>query len=106
MKCKFCGAEVVLGKACDYCGSVAEFSYYNVERQEENTVKIPIERKITNGKYTVQKGDTLWHIAKSFYGRGTEFTKIVKANKIRNPNLIYPGQVLQIPRSGLICKNT
>lgn len=37
MKCKFCGAEVVLGKACDYCGSVAEFSYYNVERQEENT---------------------------------------------------------------------
>ncbi len=100
MKCKFCGAEVVLGKTCDYCGSVAEYSYYNMAQpavaSRENEAK-PIERRLTDGKYTVQKGDTLWHIAKSFYGRGTEYQRIAKANRIANPNLIYPGQELKIP---------
>lgn len=49
--------------------------------------------------YTVKKGDCLWAIAKKFYGNGALYTKIYNANKskIRNPNLIYPGQVLTIP---------
>jgi len=49
--------------------------------------------------YTVQKGDCLWNIAKKFYGNGSKYTKIYEANKdkIRNPNLIYPDQVLIIP---------
>jgi LysM repeat protein len=49
--------------------------------------------------YTVQKGDTLWNIAKAFYGNGSKYTKIYEANKdkIGNPNLIYPNQVLIIP---------
>lgn len=53
----------------------------------------------TNKTYTVQKGDCLWNIAKKFYGNGSKYTVIYKANKdkIKNPNLIYPGQVLTIP---------
>lgn len=52
----------------------------------------------TGQDYTVQKGDTLWKIAKRFYGNGAEYTKIVSANpSISNPNLIYPGQVFKIP---------
>lgn len=48
--------------------------------------------------YTVQKGDTLWSIAKRFYGSGSQYGKIVNANpSISNPNLIYSGQVLTIP---------
>lgn len=49
--------------------------------------------------YTVQSGDCLWKIAKQFYGNGAEYTKIYNANtdKIKNPNLIYAGQVLTIP---------
>ncbi len=50
--------------------------------------------------YTVQKGDCLWSIAKRFYGRGSDYTKIYNANKKTigsNPNLIYPGQVFIIP---------
>lgn len=49
--------------------------------------------------YTVQKGDCLWKIAKQFYGNGAQYTKIYNANtdKIKNPNLIYVGQVLTIP---------
>ena len=49
--------------------------------------------------YKVKKGDCLWNIAKKFYGNGSKYTKIYEANKdkIRNPNLIYPDQVLTIP---------
>lgn len=53
----------------------------------------------SNGTYTVVKGDTLWAIAKKYYGNGSQYTKIYNANKdkIKNPSLIYPGQVLTIP---------
>lgn len=49
--------------------------------------------------YTVVKGDTLWGISKRFYGKGSYYTRIAQANSgiIKNPNLIYPGQVLTIP---------
>ncbi len=50
--------------------------------------------------YTVKKGDTLWAIAKRFYGDGSKWPTIYNANKAvigGNPNLIRPGQVLVIP---------
>lgn len=49
--------------------------------------------------YTVKSGNCLWNIAKKYYGNGAQYTKIYNANKgkIKNPNLIYPGQVLTIP---------
>lgn len=51
-----------------------------------------------NKTYTVVKGDTLSGIAKKFYGAGSQYKKIASANpSIKNPNLIYPGQVLNIP---------
>ena len=51
-----------------------------------------------NKTHTVQSGDTLWGIAKKYYGNGDQYTKIVSANPgIKNPNLIYPGQIFTIP---------
>lgn len=48
--------------------------------------------------YTVVKGDSLWAIAKKMYGDGSKWGDIAKANPdIKNPNLIYPNQVLNIP---------
>jgi nucleoid-associated protein YgaU len=49
--------------------------------------------------YTVQKGDTLWRIAKQFYGKGEDWSRIHEANKdvIRDPDLIQPGWTLRIP---------
>ena len=44
--------------------------------------------------YTVQKGDTVYKIAKRF---GTTMSAIIQTNNLRNPNLIFPGQVLYIP---------
>lgn len=53
----------------------------------------------SNRVYVVRRGDTLWAIAKKYYGSGLQYPKIFNANrdKIKNPNLIYPGQKLVIP---------
>ncbi|MDQ4678241.1 LysM peptidoglycan-binding domain-containing protein, partial [Stenotrophomonas maltophilia group sp. RNC7] len=47
----------------------------------------------------VKSGDSLWAIAKKYYGNGAKWPKIHAANKdkVKNPNLIYPGQKLVIP---------
>lgn len=49
---------------------------------------------------TVQPGFTLWGIAKRSYGDGVLYVKVYEANKdqIRDPDLIYPGQVFEVPR--------
>ena len=48
---------------------------------------------------TVQPGYTLWGIAKANWGEGTLYVQVWKANKssIKNPDLIYPGQVFTMP---------
>lgn len=48
---------------------------------------------------TVQPGATLWAIAREKYGDGVLFVKVFEANRdlIRDPNLIYPGQVFRVP---------
>jgi LysM repeat protein len=47
--------------------------------------------------YIVQKGDTLWGIAKRYYGNGNRYPEIARANNIANPNIIHIGQKLIIP---------
>jgi nucleoid-associated protein YgaU len=49
--------------------------------------------------YTVKKGDYLSKIAKEVYGNANKYNVIFEANKpmLKDPNLIYPGQVLVIP---------
>ncbi|WP_239520791.1 LysM peptidoglycan-binding domain-containing protein [Pseudooceanicola aestuarii] len=48
---------------------------------------------------TVQPGNTLWAIARDTYGEGTLYVSVYEANKdlIRNPDLIYPGQIFAMP---------
>jgi len=61
---------------------------------EENVREIPEEIF-----YTIEKGDTLWAIASKYYDDGSKYTHIVDANieVIKNPDLIYAGQVIRIP---------
>lgn len=65
-------------------------------KRETTSSPAPVKQ---NKTYTVVRGDCLWNIAKKFYGNGSQYTKIYNANKdkIKSPNLIYPGQVLTIP---------
>ncbi|WP_421993239.1 LysM peptidoglycan-binding domain-containing protein, partial [Roseococcus sp.] len=57
----------------------------------------PVQTEI---RHVVQPGDYLWRIARGSYGQGIRYTVIYSANReqIRNPNLIYPGQVFTLPR--------
>lgn len=50
---------------------------------------------------TVQPGLTLWAIAEQSLGQGTLYVQVFEANKdqIRDPNLIFPGQVFNLPKS-------
>lgn len=52
--------------------------------------------------YTVVKGDSLSKIAKKYYGDAKKYPVIFEANKpmLKDPDLIYPGQVLRIPPQG------
>ncbi len=51
--------------------------------------------------YEVKKGDTLWKIAETHYGKGKggQYEVIFEANKpmLTHPDKIYPGQILRIP---------
>ncbi|AFO87810.1 LysM peptidoglycan-binding domain-containing protein [Phaeobacter inhibens] len=48
---------------------------------------------------TVQEGDTLWAISRERYGDGLLYVRVFDANReaIRDPDLIYPGQVFSVP---------
>ena len=53
----------------------------------------------TMQSYTVEKGDSLSKIAQKVYGKASLWRKIYEANQdhIKDPDLIYPGQVLRLP---------
>ena len=70
----------------------ADFS--NVEGGSAST-----EESIGEQTYTVQKGDTLSHVAQQFYGKASGWNRIFEANRdqLDDPDLIRPGQVLKIP---------
>jgi nucleoid-associated protein YgaU len=48
---------------------------------------------------TVQPGHNLWTLARERYGSGIMYTQILTANRelIRDPDLIYPGQIFNLP---------
>jgi nucleoid-associated protein YgaU len=50
--------------------------------------------------YTIQSGDSLSKIAKRYYGDAMKYPVLFEANReiIKDPNLIYPGQVLRVPK--------
>ena len=58
-------------------------------------------REMESGQATIQPGFTLWKLAELKYGFGYRYVQIFEANldSIKDPDLIYPGQIFQIPDS-------
>ena len=74
----------------------------NKEGEVVDRVESPFQRVILEmerGQATIQPGFTLWKLAELKYGFGMRYVQIFEANRdsIKDPDLIYPGQVFQIP---------
>ena len=64
------------------------------KREDEAIIKAMAE-----GSITVQPGNSLWRIARKYYGKGIQYVEIFERNShlIKDPDLIYPGQVFSLP---------
>ena len=53
----------------------------------------------TSSSVIIRKGDNLWRISRRILGRGIRYSTIYQANReqIKNPNLIFPGQIFSVP---------
>jgi nucleoid-associated protein YgaU len=71
--------------------AVAELQALDADSGPENPAPVEI--------VTVQPGNTLWGIASDNYGDGMLYVRVFEANRdrIRDPDLIYPGQVFTVP---------
>lgn len=99
----------VLQRASNNEPSRAELSWTLVEAIDVtvNIAKVapappppPPVKKPVYRQYRVVSGDTLWHIAQRFLGNGVRWPEVYNLNKGvigGNPNLIYPGQLYNIP---------
>ncbi|MEM7242618.1 MAG: hypothetical protein AAF429_10575 [Pseudomonadota bacterium] len=68
----------------------------------EERVESPFKRvypEVLGPDVTIQPGYTLWKLAEIKYGSGDRYLQIVNANRdiIKNPDLIYPGQLFELP---------
>ena len=75
----------------------ADFS--NVQSGSSSTAPAPAAPAASRRTYTVVSGDSLSKIAKREYGDAAKWRGIWEANRdsIKNPDLIHPGQVLNLP---------
>jgi nucleoid-associated protein YgaU len=84
-----------------YSLELKEYKYITLDTKQTTDSQVrPVTKEVPQ-KYTVKAGDTLWMIAQRQYGDGSRYPSIAAKNGIKNPNLIYPGQVLTFELSNL-----
>ena len=84
--------------------SLAEYHYLKTESVEGvagNDTRAVEQTPTHPDSYTVKRGDTLSEICLLFYGDGrpAKYKALAAANGIKNPNLIYVGQVILLPET-------
>ena len=79
--------------------SLKQYRAYGTKTVKLKPAPRPAPSAPKKSTYTVKSGDCLWNIAKKYLGDGSRYNEIYNLNKdkIKNPNLIYPNQVLTLP---------
>ena len=99
--------SITLDKLVESGDYVLRFNQY-IDGQLISSIDTPVTQpdktimeNINENTYVVQPGNSLWRISRRYYGRGIMYTLIFKANssQINDPDLIYPGQIFDIPNS-------
>ena len=69
------------------------------EKQIVTAAPVEVANAPKQGRVVIQPGNNLWHISRILYGSGEKYTLLYEANKdqIRDPNMIFPGQVFTTP---------
>ncbi|MGR3323127.1 MAG: LysM peptidoglycan-binding domain-containing protein [Pseudooceanicola sp.] len=82
-------------------GKVVSRTETPFEREDAEVVRNALRAQMRDGvmQVTVQPGFTLWAIARENYGDGLQYVQVFRANsdRIRDPDLIYPGQIFKVP---------
>lgn len=99
--------EEIAGTGGDIEYTLELKQYATISTQEKITSVVPPAKvrpssnnKVVTKFHTVKQNESLWIIAKKYYGQGSSWSKIYEANKMvigANPNLLKPGQTLVIP---------
>lgn len=78
-------------------GDAASETEERTEAAAEPALSPALER--VDGAVIIRRGDNLWRISRRVYGQGIRYSTIYLANQdqIRNPDLIWPGQVFTVP---------
>ena len=92
---KHLGAKVI-ATACPFCMVMMSDGVKAFDKEEEVETE---DDEAESQMHTVVSGDTLWKIAKKYYGNGSRYPEIFEANRpmLTHPDKIYVGQVLRIP---------
>ena len=89
------------GETLSLASKVQTAESVTVENLESDSSQIAPQAELESvkGRVIIRKGDTLWQISRTHYGKGTSFSVIYLANndQITNPDRIYPGQVFRLP---------
>ena len=103
-------AALALAVTAALHGNPASAATYPITEQQRTTaqkaaqVGVPLSELVANAPdtYTVKRGDTLWDISKLFLKSPWRWPELWGMNlqQIRNPHLIYPGQMLYLDKSG------
>ncbi len=103
-------AALVMAAAAALTGNPATAATYPITEQQRSTAQkaaqagVPLSELVANAPdtYTVKRGDTLWDISKLFLKSPWRWPELWGMNlqEIRNPHLIYPGQMLYLDKSG------
>ncbi len=101
--------SLVLGALIVLVVGILVFNYFNrnktdlgpAQQTQKEDEQQDVSKENLPGKYTVKEDDTLFTIAEKYYDDGYKYSEIAEANNLTSPDLIEPGQVIEIPKIDL-----
>jgi len=86
---------IILAGAASSAGA-EEYNLYRPEKVQSKSIPAPGEGVLTK-TITIRKGDTLSRLSRRYGGRSAFSPQILLFNRIKNPDLIYAGELLRVP---------